>query len=36
LTWKDEKPYDISKIDEKTLPFINVKNSKPYIVIDWH
>ena len=31
----DGKMYDISKMDEKVIPFINRKFDKSYIVIDW-
>jgi hypothetical protein len=31
----DGKLYDISKIDEKVIPFINRQFDKSYIVIDW-
>ena len=31
----DRKPYDISTIDEKMLPFINQKNAFECIVVDW-
>ena len=31
----DGKMYDISKMDEKVIPFINRQFDKSYIVIDW-
>jgi hypothetical protein len=31
----DGKMYDISKMDEKVIPFINREFDKSYIVIDW-
>lgn len=31
----DGKMYDISKLDEKVLPFINRDLDQSYIVIDW-
>jgi hypothetical protein len=31
----DGKMYDISKIDEKVLPFVNRAYDQSYIVIDW-
>lgn len=31
----DRKPYDISTIDEKMLPFINQNNAFECIVVDW-
>ena len=32
----DGKMYDISKMDEKVIPFINREFDKSYIVIDWY
>ena len=34
-TGNDGKRYDISKMDEKMLPFINHKNAFECIVVDW-
>ena len=32
---QDGKLYDISKLDDKMLPFINRQQSAEYIVVDW-
>jgi len=32
---QDGKLYDISKFDDKMLPFINSQQSAEYIVVDW-
>ena len=32
---QDGKLYDISKLDDKMLPFINKQQSAEYIVVDW-
>ena len=32
---QDGKLYDISKLDEKMIPFINMQQSAEYIVVDW-
>lgn len=32
---QDGNMYDITKIDDKLLPFINVQANKDYIIIDW-
>jgi hypothetical protein len=31
----DGKMYDISKLDEKVLPFVNRALDQSYIVVDW-
>ena len=31
----DGKMYDISKLDDKVLPFVNRALDQPYIVVDW-
>jgi hypothetical protein len=32
---QDGKLYNISKLDEKMIPFINMQQSAEYIVVDW-
>jgi hypothetical protein len=32
---QDGKLYDISKLDEKMIPFIDMQQRTEYIVVDW-
>jgi len=32
---QDGKLYDISKLDEKMIPFIDMQQRAEYIVVDW-
>ena len=32
---QDGQLYDVSKMDKQVLPFIGLKASAPYIVVDW-
>ena len=32
---QDGQLYDVSKMDKQVLPFVGLKASAPYIVIDW-
>jgi hypothetical protein len=35
VTAQEGKLYNISKLDEKMIPFINMQQSAEYIVVDW-